>query len=237
MCERGFVFPILRQNTLSISLKQSLKPALRIALAGFLLPERYQAISTKLTLLLLYLLLQGNLLAKYHNMWSVTVKVRSSLTYQLVNQAAARGKPYKMADGGGLFPLIRPDGAKYWRLGYRFAGKQNTLSFGICPDVTLNDARTLRDDARNLLADGLDPRVEHRAKKETLRAEKLAAKETQIINEARLIAPTRFILDNEGALTFRFGNRHIALTSGETTELRVFLDATRAVTPKVMPCP
>lgn len=142
-----------------------------------------------------------------------------------------------MSDGGGLFLLTRPDGAKYWRLGYRFAGKQNTLALGVYPEVTLNDARILRDDARNLLADGIDPRVAQRAKKETQRAEKLAEKEAKIINEARLIAATRFMLDNEGALTFRFGNRHIALTSDETTELRTFLDATRAVTPKVTLCP
>ena len=141
-----------------------------------------------------------------------------------------------MADGGGLFLLTRPDGAKYWRLGYRFAGKQNTLSLGVYPEVTLNDARTLRDDARNLLSDGIDPRVAQREKKETRRAEKRAEIEAQIINEARLIAATRFMLDNEGALTFRFGNRHIALTSGETTELRTFLDATRAVTPKATLC-
>ena len=165
------------------------------------------------------------------------MEIRATLTDQLVDQAEARSKQYKMADGGGLFLLIRPDGAKYWRVGYRFAGKQNTLSLGVYPDVTLNDARIRRDDARKLLADGIDPSVARRAEKETQSAERRAAKEAQIIDEARLIAATRFMLDNEGALTFRFGNRHIALTFGETTELRAFLDATRAVTPKVTLCP
>ena len=167
----------------------------------------------------------------------VNVEIRSALTDQLVDQAEARVKQYVMADGGGLFLLTRPDGAKYWRLGYRFAGKQNTLALGIYPEVTLNDARTLRDEARKLLADGIDPRVVQRVKKENRRTEKQAEKASKIINEARLIAETRFMLDNEGALTFRFGNRHIALTSGETTKLRSFLDATRAVTPKVTLCP
>jgi len=92
--------------------------------------------------------------------------------------------------------------------------------------VTLNDARIRRDDAHKLLADGIDPSVVRRAEKEA-----------QISDDARLIAATRFMIDNDGALTFRFGNRHIALTSGETTELRSFLDATRAVTPKVTLCP
>ena len=142
-----------------------------------------------------------------------------------------------MSDGGGLFLLIRPDGAKYWRVGYRFAGKQNTLSLGIYPEVALDVARIRRDDARKLLADGIDPSVVRRAEKEIQSAERQAEKEAQIINEVLLIAATRFMLDNEGALTFRFGNRHIALTSGETTELRTFLDATRAVNPKVKLCP
>ena len=103
--------------------------------------------------------------------------------------------------------------------------------------MALDVARIRRDDARKLLADGIDPSVVRRAEKEIQSAERQAEKEAQIINEVLLIAATRFMLDNEGALTFRFGNRHIALTSGETTELRTFLDATRAVNPKVKLCP
>ncbi len=152
--------------------------------------------------------------------------IRAALTDQLVDQAEASGNPYKLSDGGGMYLLVHPKGGKYWHLAYRFAGKQNTLSLGVYPDMTLDDARIRRDDARKLLADGIDPSVVRRAEKEA-----------QIADEARLIAATRFMLDNDGALTFRFGNRHIALTCGETTELRTFLDATRAVTPKVTLCP
>lgn len=49
-------------------------------------------------------------------------------------------------------------GGKYWRMNYRFAGKQATLALGVYPDVPLTTARKRRDEARQLLADGKDPR-------------------------------------------------------------------------------
>lgn len=52
---------------------------------------------------------------------------------------------YKMADGGGLFLLEQPNGAKYWRLKYRHAGKEKLLALGVYPDVSLKDARGRRD--------------------------------------------------------------------------------------------
>jgi len=74
---------------------------------------------------------------------------------------------------------------------------------------------------RSLLADGTDP-------SEHLHQER-AAKRAGV---ARQLATTRFTLDSNGALSIRFGNRRLAPTTVETTELRTFLDATRAVIPK-----
>ena len=165
------------------------------------------------------------------------MKVRHALTDQLVDQARAKAKPYKIADGGGLCLLVNTTGSKWWRLNYRVKGKYKTLAIGTYPDVSLTEARERREEARKLLADGIAPSVVKQAHKAELNAKKTGALEAQIAEEARLIAATRFMLDNEGALSFRFGKRHIALTSGETTELRTFLDATRAVTPKVTLCP
>ena len=71
--------------------------------------------------------------------------------------AKPRDKPYKVADGGGLYLLIQPGGSKLWRLKYRFAGKEKTLAFGSYPLIGIADARTKRDDAKRLLADGVDP--------------------------------------------------------------------------------
>jgi hypothetical protein len=48
--------------------------------------------------------------------------------------AKPQAKPYKVSDGKGLFLLVNPDGAKYWRMAYRFAGKQKTLALGVYPE-------------------------------------------------------------------------------------------------------
>ena len=163
--------------------------------------------------------------------------MRSALTELIAAQAKPTDKQKKLSDGGGLHLLIHPNGGKYWHISYRFAGKQNTLSLGAYPDVSLAVARERRDDSHKLLADGINPSEAQRVRKAAQRAELQARKEALIADEGRLIAATRFMLDNEGALSFRFGNRHIALTSTETIELRAFLDATRTVTAKVTSCP
>jgi integrase len=74
-------------------------------------------------------------------------------------------KPYKKSDGGGMFLLVQPNGTKIWQLGYRFGGKQRTFSIGIYPDVPLALARDRRNEARKLLARGIDPHAEKMAEK------------------------------------------------------------------------
>jgi len=73
-------------------------------------------------------------------------------------QAAAKEKPFKLSDGGGLHLLVQPNGSKLWRFRYRFAGRENMLTLGAYPTVSLASARQKRDDARRQLADGADPR-------------------------------------------------------------------------------
>lgn len=70
-------------------------------------------------------------------------------------------KPYKMFDGGGLYLEVALAGGKWWRLKYRHGGKEKRLSLGTYPDTSLKDARAKRDEARKLLAAGVDP-GEHR---------------------------------------------------------------------------
>ena len=74
-------------------------------------------------------------------------------------------KPYKKADGGGLYLEVMPNGSKYWRLKYRFEGKEKRLAFGVYPAITLADARGRRDEARKLLAHDTDPAAAKQAKK------------------------------------------------------------------------
>lgn len=79
------------------------------------------------------------------------------LTLPQIKNAKPKDRPYKMADGQGLTLLVQTDGSKFWRLRYRFAGKEQMLSFGEWPHVSLAEARQLRDEARARLRAGLNP--------------------------------------------------------------------------------
>ncbi|WP_439671414.1 Phage integrase family protein [Cupriavidus necator] len=91
------------------------------------------------------------------------------LTHSAIQSAKAADKPQKLFDGNGLFLLISPTGGKWWRLKYRFGGKEKLLSLGTYPEVSLKDARERRDAARKLLADGVDPGDARKAEKRTAR--------------------------------------------------------------------
>jgi len=88
-----------------------------------------------------------------------------ALTAIEVSKTKATDKPQKLADGGGLYLLVQPNGAKYWRMDYRFAGKRKTLAVGVYPDVSLSDARERREAARKVLANGADPSAVKKAQK------------------------------------------------------------------------
>lgn len=135
-------------------------------------------------------------------------------------------KPYKLGDSGGLFLLIHPNGSKWWRLKYRFAGKENQVSIGTYPQISLVEARNNRDILRKLLADGINPSTHLKNERAVRRAEE----EIQIVK-------TRYMIDDSGALSFRLGRRYISLTSTETAELRTCLENTKEVKPKEKPCP
>ena len=82
-----------------------------------------------------------------------------------IRNAKPQAKPAKLYDSGGLFLLVTPNGGKWWRLKYRFGGKEKLLSLGTYPDISLKDARDRRDAARKLLANGGDPSTERRKQK------------------------------------------------------------------------
>jgi integrase len=86
-----------------------------------------------------------------------------------VRNAKVRTKPYKLSDGGGMYLLVAPDGGRYWRLDYRFAGKRRTLALGVYPTVSLSDARARREEARTLLSKGTDPSVAKKAMKRAVK--------------------------------------------------------------------
>jgi integrase len=89
----------------------------------------------------------------------------SALTELEIRNAKAREKPYKLYDERGLYLIVRPDGARWWRYRYAVAGREKLLSLGTYPDVSLRRAREKRDDMRRQVADGVDPAVRRRADK------------------------------------------------------------------------
>lgn len=63
----------------------------------------------------------------------------------------------RLADGGGLFLEVRPNGSKYWRMAYRYGGKQKLLALGVYPNVSISKARKSAQQAKEQLAEGVDP--------------------------------------------------------------------------------
>ena len=76
-------------------------------------------------------------------------------------------KTFKVSDEKGLYLEVNPSGAKYWRLKYRFAGKEKKLALGVYPEISLKEAREKRDDARKQIQEGVDPSQEKKLAKLT----------------------------------------------------------------------
>lgn len=87
------------------------------------------------------------------------------LTDAAIRAAKPGEKARKLFDGDGLYLELAPAGGKWWRLKYRWAGREKRLSLGTYPDVTLLEARRRRDEARRVLAAGNDPSAERRTAK------------------------------------------------------------------------
>ena len=89
------------------------------------------------------------------------------LSDALIRSAKRAARPRKLSDTGGLHLLVAPNGGRYWRFSYRFRGKQKTLALGVYPDVGLAKARARHREARELLADGIDPSADKRSASKT----------------------------------------------------------------------
>jgi len=113
------------------------------------------------------------------------------LTEIAVRAARPKEKPYKVMDKRGLHLLVKPNGARLWRFRYWHNKVEKALALGVFPDVGLKRAREKRDDARKLLADGIDPSAERKAAKAAvggafrLLAEEWFAKQTHLAPSTR----------------------------------------------------
>jgi len=99
-------------------------------------------------------------------------KLTSPLTAMQVRNAKPKDKPYKLFDGGGLYLDVLPSGSRIWRFKFRQPnGKENRLTFGPYPEITLQEAREKRLDTRRLMLQGTDP-AKHRDDAKRLLAER-----------------------------------------------------------------
>lgn len=94
-------------------------------------------------------------------------KLAERLTDIKIKNTKPKEKPFRVAAGRGLFLLVKPDGSKFWIMRYHFNGKENNLSFGRYPDVSLANAEQKASDTRGLLANGIDPSENKKAAKTT----------------------------------------------------------------------
>ncbi|AZD84290.1 Integrase [Pseudomonas chlororaphis subsp. aureofaciens] len=92
-----------------------------------------------------------------------------SLTDFAIRGAKSASKPYDLTDTLGLCLRVSPAGGRAWHFRYYWAGKQNRISFGSYPEVSLQQARSKRDEARSQLARGINPRIERKQKQRTVR--------------------------------------------------------------------
>ncbi|OPJ98280.1 integrase [Serratia marcescens] len=88
-----------------------------------------------------------------------------------IRRAKPEAKAYTLGDGQGLSLLIEPNGSKSWRFRYRYAGKPKMISLGVYPTITLADARSRRDEARKLVAEGKNPSEVRKEQKLALQTE------------------------------------------------------------------
>jgi len=83
-----------------------------------------------------------------------------------IRKTKPKAKSFKLSDGGGMYLEVMPSGSKYWRLKFRFEGKEKRLALGVYPEVSLSMARDRRFEARKILAIGIDPSANRKAAKE-----------------------------------------------------------------------
>lgn len=90
-----------------------------------------------------------------------------ALTEVEIRSARAADKPIKLFDGSGLYLFVQPGGGRWWRFKYRFEGRERELSLGVYPDVPLKLARKRREEARRLVAEGIDSSAKRKEEKDT----------------------------------------------------------------------
>ena len=140
-------------------------------------------------------------------------KKSNGLTEAAIRAAKPRQKAYKERDGRGMYLLIKPNGGRYWQLDFRFEGREQTMSFGVYPDVSLKQARERREAARKLIADGIHPIQVRRAEQRATASTFEAVAEEFLIKHAAVVSASTLRRDRQRLASFVYpylGSRPIA---------------------------
>ncbi len=123
------------------------------------------------------------------------------LTETAIKAARPESKAYKLYDERGMFLFVPPTGSRLWRLKYRIGGKEKLLALGAYPDISLKTARARRDDARKLIANGIDPLAQKKAER-TATADTFAALAAEYLDRkrktlhAKTLSKAQWLLDD-----------------------------------------
>ena len=136
-----------------------------------------------------------------------------TLSESRIRAAKPAAKPYKLFDERGLFLLVTPAGGRLWRFRYRLGGVEKLLTLGAYPDVPLKRAREKRDDARKLVADGIDPSARRQAERSASANTFVAVADEWLMTKKRSLAPGTWQRDHDQLHKWvvpYLGNRPIA---------------------------
>lgn len=126
-----------------------------------------------------------------------------SLTDSKVKNAKSLEKEYKLTDGFGMHLLVHPNGSKYWRLSYRFEKKQRILALGVYPAVSLSKARERRDEARKLIAEGIDPNAKKKSEATELKAKRDNTRAFKVVANAWFATKKKWSEDYQNTVRIR----------------------------------
>ena len=118
------------------------------------------------------------------------------LTDEICNSAKVFDRKFeKLFDGRGMYLEVWANGAKYWRIKYRFGGKENRLSLGVYPEISIENARAQVGKIRKMLRDGMDPSLARKNKKITQNMLKPSAPDSYASTVNRLKEDVARLLD------------------------------------------
>ena len=154
--------------------------------------------------------------------------MHQALSAIAVRKAKPSDKPYKLADGGGLYLLVKAAG-KYWRYDYRVDGKRKTLALGVYPVITLEDARNRHIEAkRKLQLDNVDPASTQSKKARKLASELEASSTVQAVCEEWLSRQTKWAETHRAKVDLRLRNDVYTKLGNH--------DVSRVTAPEVLKC-